>query len=915
MKTTLQVVVSVLLVVMQVSGKGFQRVYSLDGNDVWAVGDSGNVFRSFDGGATWGTYPLGSSILRSVTARNTSIWIVGDGGVCYRSTNNGESFGLQTLALGSSLLTVAFASDLVGWIGGNAGTLLKTTDGGTTWTALPSPTLQNIYCLRFSSTSNGWLVGGAGIVMRTTNGGTSWSSLSVGTVTRDLFSVDVNGSAIYVVGAQGTAAKSTDNGSTWSILNFNMESKSDINDVVVLSPATAYFCGGGGFIRKTIDGAASYTFQLHPMLADLNDLFFFDANKGWACSRKNSAVLRTTDGGSTWLLPTGTTVSYSWIQKATGSSIGNSFVINPLNRDRMYAILGSTVYMSADRGETWSSTSATPGGSTWSFYISPKDTNLWVIANSSGGKSVKRSTNRGSTWTSVLTRNFTTYGMPLEMDPDHPDTLLFGAEGTSSGPDGILYRSTNFGATWDTLARTNFRSPCDLLIVPDSTNIVYVGDGVTSSGSAQFWRSTNGGLNWTSIYTSPSSEIPMIAVSRHRKSDVYATAWSSQAFVKSANYGASFSQIMPTSSTWGVDIAKDDPNVVMYGVYGGSTSYLSTNAGASFISTSLTGSNSAVLAYDRGTFLVHQASNGIWKYTITYAVPTNNAQTLTLLAPAGGEVWQGGSTYAVRWNAINIPNVKLEYKTSPSGTWQLITSSTPATSGSYLWTCPPVASTQARVRVSDALDSTPLDSNVTYFTLDPPLPIQLTSFTGHALNGNVVLDWATASEINNYGFEVQRRLADSSDFATLPGGFVPGHGTTNTPQVYQFVDTDPRPSAFYRLKQIDLDGSTWFSEPVFVSVMTSVQNNGAPRTFLVHQNYPNPFNPSTMLEYEIPSAGRVHVEVFNTLGERIAVVVDKVQEAGKYRVTFDANGIPSGVYFYRITAGASTATGRMILMR
>ncbi len=916
MKKVVLMLLFVVLTAAAAFGRGFQRVYSQDGNDVWAVGDSGNVFRSFNGGATWGTYPLGSGLLRSVVARSSFVGIVGDGGTYYRSVNNGESFSSQTLALGTTLRTIAFASDSIGWIGGNSGTLLKTTDAGATWASLSAPTAQHIQALRFTSTTNGWLVGGSGTIMQTTNGGSTWAAYSVPGLVKDLYSVDVNGSTLYVVGAEASAAKSTTGGASWTKLDFKIDSKSDINDVVATGGTTAYFCGGGGFIRKTTDVAVTYSFQLNPMLADLYDLHFYDANKGWACSRKNSAVLRTTDGGTTWSLPTGTTVGYSWVQKFSGSSIGNTFVIDPWNRDRIFVAMSNAIYLSANRGDTWAlqSGKTAGGGAQHSFYISPKDSNVWLVASTGSPEGVKRSTDRGVTWTSVRSGPFSSYGMPLEMDPDHPDTVFFAPDGTS-GANGIVYRSTDFGVTWNTWANTSFRSPCDIVVVPESTSIMYVGDGVTGSGQGQMWRSTNSGLNWSSIYTTTGSEIPMIGISRHRNTEAFATAWGSGGVTKTSNLGVSWPSVATTGSTWGADVAKDDPNVIMYGVYGGSTSYLSTNAGASFISTSLTGSNGGLLCYDRGTFLVHQASNGVWKYVITYTVPTNNAQTVSLISPDGGQTWQGGTTYNVTWSVSNISNVKLEYTTSPGGAWQLITASTPATTGSYPWACPYVSSTQVRIRVGDATDSAPFDSSTNVFTIEGALPIQLLGFSARAVNNTVVLDWSTLSELNNYGFEIQTSVQDSLHYFSVPNGFVPGHGTTNVPHVYQFTVINPPVEAFYRLKQIDLDGSTWYSDGVLVAMLTGVNEREIPSVFAVYQNYPNPFNPSTTIGYDVPVAGHVSVEIFNMLGEHVATLVNEILLPGRHSVLFNGEGIPSGLYFYRLKTESYSVVKRMVLMK
>jgi photosystem II stability/assembly factor-like uncharacterized protein len=699
-------------------GQGFYSVRSPNGTDVWAVGNGGNIFHSYDGGVTWTTKTQGSGALRSVFSVGTSVWIVGDSGSCYYSANSGDTWTSKTLGTGATLRSIVFANAATGWIAGDNGTILKSTDDGATWNQQVSTTTQRLNKVFFSDAQTGFAVGAVGTFLKTTNGGITWTSVSVNGVTSDLYSVSATGLAVYVAGADGFSYRSLDGGATWTSLDFKIDSKSDVYGVFVGAGRNVAFVGGGGFIRMTFDGGKSYTWGMHPMLARLNDIFFFDDMHGWACSEKNNAVLRTTDGGVTWTLPQGTSVSYQWVNKFSAGSIGNDFVINPWNKDRIYVAMQSTIYMSGDRGETWMPTATiSTGGSTWSFYISPKDTNAWIVANSGGGKGVKRSTNRGVTWTTPLMRNFTTYGMPLEMDPDHPDTVLFAAEGTSSGPDGILYRSIDFGATWDTLSRTQFRSPCDVVIVPDSTSIVYVGDGVTGNGLAQLWRSSDGGLTWTSILTQVNSEIPTISISRLRNKDAYATAWSSGGVTRTTNFGTSWPSVATTSATWGTDIAKDDPNLVMYGTYGGSTSYLSTNAGATFIATSLSGSNSAILCYDRATILAHQAGGGVWKYNVTYTVPTTTTQALTLVSPNGGESWARSSVHNITWTLTNVSNVRIDYKTAPDGPWQSIVANTPAVSGSYTWLVPNTPTTQARVRISDAFDATPVDSSDADFSI------------------------------------------------------------------------------------------------------------------------------------------------------------------------------------------------------
>lgn len=197
------------------------------------------------------------------------------------------------------------------------------------------------------------------------------------------------------------------------------------------------------------------------------------------------------------------------------------------------------------------------------------------------------------------------------------------------------------------------------------------------------------------------------------------------------------------------------------------------------------------------------------------------------------------------------------------------------------------------------------------------LPIQLASFTAMVVNGCYVrLDWTTLSEVNNYGFEVQRRGGVDSSFHSLPGIFVPGHGTTNEPHSYSFVDsTVGRDSVHYRLKQIDLDGATHYSDPVSVLVPTEVSESDVTSTFALEQNYPNPFNPSTVISYSLPHSSHVKLVVYNIIGQEVAQLVNQQQEAGRYEVTFHPEGLASGIYFYSLQSPEGKAIRKLTLVR
>lgn len=196
------------------------------------------------------------------------------------------------------------------------------------------------------------------------------------------------------------------------------------------------------------------------------------------------------------------------------------------------------------------------------------------------------------------------------------------------------------------------------------------------------------------------------------------------------------------------------------------------------------------------------------------------------------------------------------------------------------------------------------------------LPIQLASLTATAVGGtSVLLQWKTLSEINNYGFFIQRRAAQEMDFQEIPNSLIAGQGTTNKEQSYSFTDRDVVPGTwYYRLRQVDLDGTSTLSDAVQVTVVTSVTEL-RPFAFALEQNYPNPFNPATTIAYGLPERSPVRLSVYNLAGEEIALLVQGMQEAGRYQVDFTASDLPSGVYIYRLEAGSASAEKKLVLIK
>jgi len=190
---------------------------------------------------------------------------------------------------------------------------------------------------------------------------------------------------------------------------------------------------------------------------------------------------------------------------------------------------------------------------------------------------------------------------------------------------------------------------------------------------------------------------------------------------------------------------------------------------------------------------------------------------------------------------------------------------------------------------------------------DDPLPVELKSFSAKIIAKSVNLEWTTATEVNNYGFEILRSTQDDK-WDVL--GFVEGHGNSNSPKEYNFIDSEVNPAGTYsyRLKQIDNDGSYEFSKTIEVSF-------DSPISLELSQNYPNPFNPSTTINFSLPQSGNVTLKIFNPLGEEVITLTDGYIEAGIYTFNFNGEGLPSGIYIYQLSTPEKTQTMKMILMK
>ncbi|NWF51422.1 MAG: T9SS type A sorting domain-containing protein [Ignavibacteriaceae bacterium] len=208
-----------------------------------------------------------------------------------------------------------------------------------------------------------------------------------------------------------------------------------------------------------------------------------------------------------------------------------------------------------------------------------------------------------------------------------------------------------------------------------------------------------------------------------------------------------------------------------------------------------------------------------------------------------------------------------------------------------------------------------------------PVPVELSLFTAKVQDAEVSLNWRTETEVDNYGFEIERRCLPQPPpkeraFKTpLPLGkgqgdglwekigFVEGHGNSNSPKNYSFTDEKPfGGSKFqYRLKQIDTDGEFDYSDIVEVEII--------PAKFELYQNYPNPFNPVTTIRYQLPVVSKVVMKLYDILGSEVMTILDEKKDPSIYEVILNAGGLPSGTYIYRIITDQNIETKKILVLK
>jgi len=426
------------------------------------------------------------------------------------------------------------------------------------------------------------------------------------------------------------------------------------------------------------------------------------------------------------------------------------------------------------------------------------------------------------------------------LDDFNPGTFLVAIE---SSPNDKIYKTTDDGQTWVLTLNEGQMSYFGIPMTQDPTHP----DTIYTMTNTNFKRTTDFGSTWTTIASNfgPSSAPCDIEV--FPDTSIILIGDNGTGIFRSLDYGLTWSQAYSTSGeipTVSVDFT--NPGVAWATKWGG---------GGGLLKSTDYGENWSLSA----------GFTGIWMWGV-HVQPTD------------------GNVIIAGCYSCNSPN---------SFTWRSI-------DGGATWTRINAPSTNYQVFIVDSMTQFTAQGNGFYkLNSDLFIPVELNSFTAETGGNEIILNWTTATELNNRGFEIDRSF-DNKTFEKI--GFVPGFGTTTESKSYTYQITEFASGIqYYRLKQIDFDGTYEYSEVIEVEGIT-------PGQFTLLQNYPNPFNPSTSIKFSIPVDSNVKLKLFNMLGQEVAELVNEYKTAGNYEISFSALGgsafdgnaytLSSGTYFY-----------------
>jgi photosystem II stability/assembly factor-like uncharacterized protein len=491
----------------------------------------------------------------------------------------------------------------------------------------------------------------------------------------------------------------------------------------------------------------------------------------------------------------------------------------------------------------------------------------------------------------LLKRSGSSLGGPIDYNNVNPNLVYYGSTAT-------IYKSTDKGETFSAAGMPVPGSSDIKAIILDDFNPGTFIVAIESSPNDKIYKTTNDGATWTLTLDEGQMSYFGIPVTQDPSNPNHLYVMVNTNFKKSIDFGSTWTTIAsnfgPISAPCDIEVFPDT-SIILIGD-NGTGIFRSTDNGLTWAQTYFTSGEIPTLAVD------------FTNPGIAWATKWGGGNGL-LKSTDYGATWslQPGFTQSM-WGVHVQPtdgNVVITGCYSCGTSWR-------SKNGGQTWTQIPINSTNYQYAIIDSMNQFAAQGNG-FYKLDSQffIPVELASFSAQLVNRDVILNWVTATELNNQGFEIEYST-NNENFTKI--GFVPGFGTTTEMKSYSFRISDIQSGVqYYRLKQIDFDGSS--------TIYNSVEVTGpVPNTFVLNQNHPNPFNPSTTISFSLPVEANVNVKLFNMLGQEVAQITDGEFQAGNHNLEFNASSLSSGAYIYTLEAkglnGANfKSTKKMLLLR
>jgi len=778
-------------------------------------------------------------------------------------------------------------------LGWNSRTLRKVNSGTGVWTELnPKVPRVSYFGIDFINPDTGWACGQSGAVIKTTNGGDDWSIAETPVNNLLLKIHSYNGQIVIATGYDGLILRSSDGGETFEQVPSGVGSGTNLWGVQMLNDTLGWICGMYQTLLKTTDAGLNWQ-QVFPGLNQHYwSLEFLTEQYGFiVCG--GGKVLKTTDGGDTW-------------QQYQAGDTRALYTIDIIDSLHIAAAGegGKNVY-SSDGGVTWITNPDIPAlsATNWIEFVDT-DTGYSV----QDGIEMRKTTNRGQSWFNPNTANI---GGEWQVD------LLDNGTGYSCGYDLNIYKRTNGLDNWSKIILNNSWS--DVFFVNELKGF-FIMNSITVGG---LYKTEDGGMSYQWVENAPGGRDLLFL-------DSLTGFIGSNTIFKTTNGGNNWYTTNLSDTTTRVDKIFFVNKTIGWAIAGYPPSIpgsimKTTDAGENWF-TQLT------LPTDNFTSIFFIDSLNGWA-TSRYIWQTTD----------GGVNWIEDTSIPTFYlldvffkdylNGFILSSNKFYSTTDGGTTWVLnpnLTGFSVAGKFSYYENSTIFIIGYKTFRSIDGSDNweevVELDGNkITGLSLlnpglgyavgelglilnyyDDSIPVELSSFNGSYISNSIELKWTTETELNNSGFEILRSK-DLSNWESI--GFVPGRGTTTSRSLYTFYDSHLIGNHFfYKLKQIDFDGSYSFSEIIKVEIQI---NN-----YSLSQNYPNPANPKTRITFSIPEKTIVKINLYSITGELIKELIDEEKENGIYQIDVDLNNYSSGMYFYRMTTNRGyTATKKLILLK